>query len=862
MKPISQRFVVSRKVTFASAAFFNIAIFSAAAAAQGPALFPVEEWPIGTSPNVVKAGDFNGDGKVDFLANNYNGASIGVSFGDGAGRFAAPIFYAIGNFPVWLDMGDVNNDGIADCVTCNLEANAGISAILGNGTGGFSAPIKSLLVVNMKSIAVGDFTNDGKADAVITHVNSNITMAAGDGLGGFVATTTPAANTYYDVAVGDWNGDGKLDAAMPANGANLVAIFFGNGAGNLAPAQNITSLVLANNITSRDLDGDGKADLLVSTLANNSLASLLNNGSGTFVLHGTYSAGYDPRGAALADVNHDSKIDAVVANFNSSSGAAILLGDGAGGFGTFVKIPTAAGALTTAIADANNDSHPDIFISNASAGSVSVRLGDGTGAFSGAHNIPTGGQHVQILVSDLNRDGKLDYLTVNPTVNNSIASRLGDGAGGFGSIINSTDMGFAALGDYNGDSYPDFIATKASANRLILKLGNGAGGFGAASETTVNNILDFASADINLDGNLDAVVGRNLIFNYLLVSYLGNGAGGFSAPITTTTTTGVGKLGLGDFNNDGVPDAVAAAGFSISTYLGNGAGGFGTIFTLTGLQGQTASSPAVADVNFDGNLDVALGAGQNIFPANARVIRGNGDGTLTSIISYTVPQVAQSVALADVTGDGYKDLIAAIPSSNNVYVWPGDGTFTFGARRDFGTGSNPLAMAVADVNHDGHLDILTVNNVSQDVTLLTNLSAVPNGILLYGIGTPGCGGVHGIEATTSPNLNTPQFAIVNTNVPPSSLGLVLLTDVQDIPGTDIFNLGILIHAGIAGANDILLFDIVSDNTGYAALPAGVANDPNLLNRTFYAQSIWYDLLCNYTWSHFSSSRGIGITVLP
>ncbi len=51
--------------------------------------------------------------------------------------------------------------------------------------------------------------------------------------------------------------------------------------------------------------------------------------------------------------------------------------------------------------------------------------------------------------------------------------------------------------------------------------------------------------------------------------------------------------------------------------------------------------------------------------------------------------------------------------------------FTFAAKTDFGTGDGPNSAAVADVNGDGKLDLVTANVFGDDVSVLLNASVCP-----------------------------------------------------------------------------------------------------------------------------------------
>jgi hypothetical protein len=77
-----------------------------------------------------------------------------------------------------------------------------------------------------------------------------------------------------------------------------------------------------------------------------------------------------------------------------------------------------------------------------------------------------------------------------------------------------------------------------------------------------------------------------------------------------------------------------------------------------------------------------------------------------------------AIAVADLNADGHLDLVTANAASDDVTVWFGTGTGTFQAPQHFPVGVAPVAMAVADLNADGHLDLITVNAASGNVTVL------------------------------------------------------------------------------------------------------------------------------------------------
>lgn len=124
--------------------------------------------------------------------------------------------------------------------------------------------------------------------------------------------------------------------------------------------------------------------------------------------------------------------------------------------------------------------------------------------------------------------------------------------------------------------------------------------------------------------------------------------------------------------------------------------------------GGEPQSVAVADVNGDGNPDVLVANG------GVGVLLGNGDGTFQAPVIYATGGFASSIAVADLNGDDKPDLIVANRAVNGkgtvgVLIGNGDGTFQEAVNYDSG-GLDPVAVAVGDLNEDGKPDLVVANN--------------------------------------------------------------------------------------------------------------------------------------------------------
>jgi FG-GAP-like repeat len=173
--------------------------------------------------------------------------------------------------------------------------------------------------------------------------------------------------------------------------------------------------------------------------------------------------------------------------------------------------------------------------------------------------------------------------------------------------------------------------------------------------------------------------------------------------------------------------------------------------------GQWAESVAVGDLNADGKPDLVVA---NYCAANlgnhcangaegmVSILLGNGDGTFQNAITYGSGGLyGESVAIADVNSDGHPDLIVTnrcsiasdcanpVSGPGVVSVLLGNGDGTFQSALAFSSGGNgPSSAAVADVNRDGKLDLLVANANNSVGVLLGNGDGTFQTAVTYGTG--------------------------------------------------------------------------------------------------------------------------------
>jgi hypothetical protein len=103
------------------------------------------------------------------------------------------------------------------------------------------------------------------------------------------------------------------------------------------------------------------------------------------------------------------------------------------------------------------------------------------------------------------------------------------------------------------------------------------------------------------------------------------------------------------------------------------------------------------------------------------VFLNEGDGMFQAKRSYGAGGFPKAVAIADLTGDGKPDLATANSGADTVSVLINIGDGRFDAKLDYRTGREPVSVAIGDLNADGKPDLATANESSADsVSVLLN----------------------------------------------------------------------------------------------------------------------------------------------
>lgn len=279
--------------------------------------------------------------------------------------------------------------------------------------------------------------------------------------------------------------------------------------------------------------------------------------------------------------------------------------------------------------------------------------------------------------------------------------------------------------------------------------------------------------DFNGDGSLDV-----LAFSWVpqfdgIMAGSGNGTFSPSTP-PNALVAGYWAVVVGDFNGDGRLDILGtnanttlwppSGTFQIFSGRGDGTFSSGTtvpipngLFVIGAIASNGVPVAATYDFNGDGNLDLmAVNVSAN--PPVIQILWGNGDGTFSTGPSTTLPGVFSVLGVADFDGDGKPDLLLGsgqssetVNTSLDVLLGNGDGTFTPATGAPINVGPAAYAVAIADFNGDGKLDIAVPDGVNGAPAPAGGQNSPPLAILLgNGDGTftrvPNCCGTQGQQA--------------------------------------------------------------------------------------------------------------------
>jgi hypothetical protein len=252
----------------------------------------------------------------------------------------------------------------------------------GNGDGTFGPKSGWNVGEEPDSLQVFDRNGDGISDvAYVTDsaASSNtLGLRCGGGAGGFGSESTMNAGAPALLRVADVNGNGVADYVMLQEGTANVSVVFGTSSCTLATTKMDSAIGInttAGAMAVGDVTGDGKADIIALTY--NKLWISTGNGDGTFNTASSTTVASHTQALALADLDGDGDLDAVVTDQPSGGTVGYMVvypNTGSGSWGTTTSYTVDALPYDVKVADMNEDTIPDLVVVSADAKTIKVIL--------------------------------------------------------------------------------------------------------------------------------------------------------------------------------------------------------------------------------------------------------------------------------------------------------------------------------------------------------------------------------------------------------------------------------------------------------------------------------------------------------
>lgn len=334
-------------------------------------------------------------------------------------------------------------------------------------------------------------------------------------------------------------------------------------------------------------------------------------------------------------------------------------------------------------------------------------------------------------INDINGDGLHDVVVANGV--SATAYSRADGAvlwSHAGSLGGSIGWDMDVVPDLNGDGLQDVLVGEPQADVH----GNGSGTVhvlsgadgsiiqqihGQSAQETVGGSMA-ATADVDGDGKADVIIGQR--------SFVSRGATVGRVRVVSAVT-GLDILviennepsfnfatevaGVGDVDNDGVPD-LAVASFTSNSYVQVFSGSTGAELWKT-VTGANFKLVALGDADGDGVSELAIGAPSGfIFPTGVEILSGTSGSVLWTWVNLPSDAMVSAAAPGDLNGDGALELLIGSATSGSTGATALALTQTVSTGAFLYTVVNPLGNTLlgrhmdsaGDVNKDGRDDVV------------------------------------------------------------------------------------------------------------------------------------------------------------
>ncbi|MCF8449062.1 MAG: FG-GAP-like repeat-containing protein, partial [Taibaiella sp.] len=762
----------------------------------------------GNYPRSVAIGDIDGDGKPDLAVANDISNTVSVlrntssSGSITSGSFATRVTFTTELDPSSVAIGDIDGDGKPDLVVTNDGGTQKVSVLRNTSssgsitTGSFATHVTFATGTRPLSVAIGDIDGDGKPDLAVANYSSstvsvyrNTSSSGSITSGSFAAQVTFATGSQpYSVAIGDIDGDGKPDLAVANQTSNNVSVLRNtSSSGSITSGSFATQVPFATgtnpySVAIGDIDGDGKPDLAVANYGSDNVSVLRNDplspitgtqsvclGATTTLSNAATGGTWSSSNTAIATV---ASATGVVTGVAAGTATITYAGTAGASFaGNRVTTVVTVNALPTISAGAGVAICRGSSTTLTATGGTTYTWSPNTAlsATTGASVTASPTTTVTYTVTGTNASGCSNTATKTVTVNPLPTISAGAGVAicrGSSSTLTATGGATYTWAPGTALSATTGASVTASPTTTVTYTVTGTNANGCvntATKVVTVNVVPTVTTTMTPTGALclgsskTLTAGGATTYTWAPATGLSatTGASVTASPTVTTiytvtgTTSGCSDDATRTITVTNPPDitsvstlvgipgtAVSLTGTGFNATIANNIVFFGatratvTAATTTSLTATIPVGATYKEISLNNQNCQLTGYSQYPFlPTydNSPFIPGTVN--MNGKVDFTTGTNPLSVAIGDLDGDGKADLAVANYISNTVSVYrniSSSGAVTaasFAARVDFTTGTNPLSVAIGDLDGDGKPDLVVANYGSATVSVFRNTSS-------------------------------------------------------------------------------------------------------------------------------------------
>ncbi len=889
----------------------STALLLATVPAMGQSLFEPEVSLARTRSLIVDvaAGDFTGNGESDMLLIENELQGFHISEGRSTGGFAFPVREDLPEGKPTLPVaGDFDGDGSLDFAAMLDDGSSqSLVTILRRPGSPWEVVTVEANPGTVDALTVADLDGDGDCDLVARETNGQV---RGYRNAGVSFTTWPLVpQGASKVTIADLNVDGRDDVIFFDTAVSQWRVILGENSWFFVFARPFLPAQIAGyeSLATGDLDGDGDIDLMLEVpaggpLAQDQLIAMENLGGLLFgVPFGVPIPGIAGQGdLRLHDLDGDGLADPIYspgADPSAPGDIVFQLNQGSFLFGAPTRLLNGPNALLdgTRFLDANGDGQSDIWLPGSP--SKRARLYTHEGGTAGTwfrvedafEVFPAPLSLAAPFFLDVDQDGDLD-IAVSSTVSSSLGNPIqrifwleNYGALRFSHsrplLPDRIPGALSGVGDFDGDGIDDLLLAQRSftEGRAVVRFGLGAGGF--SPEVVVGSVPggrygEFRVVDRDADGSDEIVANQDLMAGTNVVEMSFVSAGALFTETTLVSIAPTSNIALADFNNDGVDDLTLSSLQGTFIALGQPGGAFGAPQQFNG--GSFAIvAPFALDVDQDGDNDLVtrsstFGAawGESEYPFGMNPLAAFPDPLVTGFRRFSA---------ADLNGDGLKDIIGAgntVVDSASTVVFLAQPGGSFQMPQVVAASSTSINAAAEvpsaiDLDSDGDLDVVVISDFSKQVVLCENTT-----VAQAGEADPGCmtgnlnstGRSGEVVGYGSDSVSSTDLRLTAVQLPANMFGFFIGSQTSQspmaIPGSE----GAICLGGSIGRYDAPsqikdsgLAGTFSLDLDPAALEVGPGQVPAVAGQAWYFQAWHRDITPQGATSNLTNSRRIVFT---